>query len=423
MLMSIFVLRNANLLDLERGELMDGVDVVVVDGHVAEVGPRLTQPRATDAVYALDGLTLMPGLIDCHVHVTASSVNLGLAARLPNALGVIRSLPILKSMLMRGFTSVRDAGGGDWALGQAAKDGLIESPRLFTSGKALSQTGGHGDFRARSDQIESCACSFRIGNIGRVVDGVDEVRRAAREELTKGATQIKVMASGGVTSPNDPIGNTGYSMDELRAIVDEAAAWQTYVMAHAYTPRAIRRAVEAGVRTIEHGNLVDEATALLLKDAGVFVVPTLITFDMLSLEGASLGLPPESIAKVDDVRLAGREAVAMLHRIGVRMGYGSDLLGESHRHQSEELRVRAEIVGNLEALRSATTVAAEIVQHAGKLGVVRPGAIADLLVVRGNPLRNIGVLTGQGERIAAIMKDGKFVKNELPVRTSPASVH
>ncbi len=355
--MSIFVLRNANLLDLEQGELVDGMDVVVVDGQVAEVGARLARPRAAEAVYDLDGLTLMPGLIDCHVHVTASSVNLGLAARLPNALGIIRSLPILKGMLMRGFTSVRDAGGGDWALGQAARDGLIESPRLFTSGKALSQTGGHGDFRARSDQLESCACSFRIGNIGRVVDGVDEVRRAAREELTKGATQIKVMASGGVTSPNDPIGNTGYSMDELRAIVEEATAWQTYVMAHAYTPHAIRRAVEAGVRTIEHGNLVDEATAVLLKEKGVFVVPTLITFDMLSLEGASLGLPVESIAKVDDVRQAGRQAVALLHRNGVKMGYGSDLLGESHRHQSEELRVRAEIVGNLEALRSATTVA------------------------------------------------------------------
>ncbi len=342
--MSIFVLRNANLLDLEQGELVDGMDVVVVDGQVAEVGARLARPRAAEAVYDLDGLTLMPGLIDCHVHVTASSVNLGLAARLPNALGIIRSLPILKGMLMRGFTSVRDAGGGDWALGQAARDGLIESPRLFTSGKALSQTGGHGDFRARSDQLESCACSFRIGNIGRVVDGVDEVRRAAREELTKGATQIKVMASGGVTSPNDPIGNTGYSMDELRAIVEEATAWQTYVMAHAYTPHAIRRAVEAGVRTIEHGNLVDEATAVLLKEKGVFVVPTLITFDMLSLEGASLGLPVESIAKVDDVRQAGRQAVALLHRNGVKMGYGSDLLGESHRHQSEELRVRAEIV-------------------------------------------------------------------------------
>ncbi|SDE93166.1 Imidazolonepropionase [Variovorax sp. CF079] len=420
--MSIFVLRNANLLDLEEGALIDGMDVVVVDDRIADIGRGLVDPVGTDAVYDLRGLTLMPGLIDCHVHVTASHVNLGLAAKLPNALGVIRSLPILRGMLFRGFTSVRDAGGGDWALAQAAQDGLIEAPRLFPSGKALSQTGGHGDFRARSDQLEPCACSFRIGNIARVVDGVDDVRRAARDELTKGATQIKVMASGGVTSPNDPIGNTGYSMDELRAIVDEAAAWQTYVMAHAYTPRAIKRAVEAGVRTIEHGNLVDEATAQLVKQAGVFVVPTLITFDMLSSEGAALGLPPESIAKVDDVRLVGREAIAMLHRLGVKMGFGSDLLGESHKHQSEELRIRCEIVGNLETLRSATTVAADILQRAGTLGVVRPGAVADLLVVKGNPLEDIGVLTGQGEGLSAIMKDGRFVKNELKARTSVARV-
>jgi len=418
--MTVFVLRNANVLDLQEGELIEGMDVVVVDGLIADMGRGLVDPAGTDAVYDLEGMTLMPGLIDCHVHATASHVNLGLSAKLPNALALIRSLPILKGMLSRGFTSVRDAGGADWALAQASKDWLIESPRLFPSGKALSQTGGHGDFRARSDQLEACSCSFRIGNIGRVVDGVDEVRRAARDELTQGATQIKVMASGGVTSPNDPIGNTGYSMDELRAIVAEAEAWQTYLMAHAYAPRAIRRAVEAGVRTIEHGNLVDEPTARLLKDSGVFVVPTLITFDMLSLEGVQLGLPPESVAKVDDVRLVGREAIAMLHRVGVKMGYGSDLLGESHRHQSEELRVRAEIVGNLEALRSATTVSAEIVQHAGRLGVVKPGAIADWLVVKGNPLKDVGVLTGQGEGLAAIMKEGRFFKNEMAARTSAA---
>jgi imidazolonepropionase-like amidohydrolase len=254
------------------------------------------------------------------------------------------------------------------------------------------------------------------------VDGVDDVRRAARDELTKGATQIKVMASGGVASPNDPIGNTGYSMDELRAIVAEADAWETYVMAHAYTPKAIRRAVEAGVRTIEHGNLVDEETAKLLRQKDVFVVPTLITYDMLASEGPELGLPAESIAKIDDVRLVGREAIAMLHRVGVRMGYGSDLLGESHVHQSEELRIRSEIVGNLEALRSATTVAADIVQRRGRLGVIAPGAIADLLVVDGDPLKDISVLAGQGERLQAIVKDGRFMKNELTER-SPTYAH
>src|SRR5450631_2172644 len=263
--MSSIVFRNAKVLDLEAGSLTEATDVLVTDGTISAVGKNLRLTVPVEAAYDLQGKTLMPGLIDCHVHATASTVNLGVSARMPNALAVIRSLPILKGMLARGFTSVRDAGGGDWAMSSAAQDWLIESPRIFPSGKALSQTGGHGDFRQRSDQLEACSCSYRIGNIGRVVDGVDDVRRAARDELTKGATQIKVMASGGVTSPNDPIGNTGYSMDELHAIVAEAEAWQTYVMAHAYTPRAIKRAVLAGVRTIEHGNLVDEETAILMK--------------------------------------------------------------------------------------------------------------------------------------------------------------
>ena len=414
--MATYALRNARVLDLAVGELGEESTVIVVDGKIAASGPIERVPATVDASLDLHGQTVMPGLIDCHVHVMASHVNLGVTAKMPNALGIIQALPILKGMLLRGFTSVRDAGGADFALATAADADLIRAPRIFPSGKALSQTGGHGDFRTRSDQLESCACSFRIASISRVVDGVDDVRKAARDELTKGATQLKVMASGGVASPNDPIGNTGYSLDELKAIVGEADAWQTYVMAHAYTPKAIRRAVEAGVRTIEHGNLVDEETAKILKDRGVFVVPTLITYDMLSSEGPSLGLPPESISKIDDVRLVGRDAVALLHEAGVKMGFGSDLLGASHRHQSQELKIRSEIVGNLEALRSATVVAAEIIGKGEALGTIRPGAIADLLIVQGNPLVDINLLLGQGDHIAAIMKDGRFVKNELDPR-------
>jgi len=410
--MTTFVLHNASLLDLEQGKLIDGTSVVVTDGRIIDVDRAIRTPAAADAVYDLRGQTLMPGLIDCHVHVMASHINLALTARMSNAIGIIAAIPIMKGMLARGFTTVRDAGGADYSLAQASEAWMIDAPRIFPSGKALSQTGGHGDFRARSDQLETCACHFRIANIARVVDGVDDVRRAARDELTKGATQIKVMASGGVASPNDPIGNTGYAMDELRAIVAEADAWQTYVMAHAYTPKAIRRAVEAGVRTIEHGNLIDEPTAQFLKQNGVFVTPTLITYDMLASDGPALGLPPESIAKIDDVRLVGRDAIALLHKVGVKMPYGSDLLGPTHSHQSAELRIRGEIIGNLETLRGATLIGAEVLNQAGKLGVIRPGAIADLLVVDGNPLEDIGVLVGQGERLSAIMKAGRFFKNE-----------
>jgi len=203
---------------------------------------------------------------------------------------------------------------------------------------------------------------------------------------------------------------------ELQAIVEEAAGWQTYVMAHAYTPQAISRAIKVGIRTIEHGNLIDEATARQAKDAGTYLVPTVVTYEALANEGPELGLPADSLAKVETVRTAGKDAIAMLHRVGVKMGYGSDLLGPSQRHQASELRIRAEIIGNLAALQSATTVAAEILNR-DDLGVVKPGALADLLIVRGDPLQDIGLLADQSEHVSehllAVMKDGQFITNTL----------
>ena len=168
---------------------------------------------------------------------------------------------MLEAMLRRGFTTVRDAGGADWGLAEAVRRGLVQGPRLFFSGRALSQTGGHGDFTPRSDAASLCACQIHSYGFSHVADGVPAVRKAAREELRRGATQVKIMASGGVASPSDPIWNLQYSMEEMRAIVEEAEGWRTYAMAHAYTPEAITRAVEAGVRSIEHGNLIDRATA------------------------------------------------------------------------------------------------------------------------------------------------------------------
>ncbi|MFL9952945.1 amidohydrolase family protein [Paraburkholderia nemoris] len=406
--MSITVISGGNVLDLVQGVLLEHHHVVIENGHIVEVTDRpvdLPNARVIDA----RGKTVMPGLIDCHVHVLASRANLGVNATQPNILTAIRALPILKAMLGRGFTTVRDAGGADWGLTQALESGLIPGPRIFPSGKALSQTGGHGDFRPRGDVLEPCSCAFRAGAIARVVDGVDAVRLAVREEIQKGATQIKIMASGGVASPTDPISNTQYSEDEIRAIVAEAEAANTYVMAHAYTGRAISRAIRCGVRTIEHGNLVDEAAAKLMREHGAFVVPTLVTYDALAKHGADYGLPADSIAKVETVRQAGRDSLQIYANAGVPMGFGSDLLGEMHTFQSDELRIRAEVLGNLEALRSATTIAADIVDRSGKLGVIRAGAIADVLVVDGNPLKDIGVLTGQGERLEYVLQHGEVV--------------
>jgi imidazolonepropionase-like amidohydrolase len=226
----------------------------------------------------------------------------------------------------------------------------------------------------------------------------------------KGANQIKIMASGGVASPNDPIHYLGYSEAEIRAIVDEAEHAGTYVMAHAYTPKAIYRAVDYGVRSIEHGNLIDVSTAQFMADKQAYIVPTLITYEALANEGASLGLPAVSVAKIETVRSQGQKALELLAKAGVKMALGTDLLGESHRHQSEELRIRADILGNGAALQQATLIAAELINMPGQLGVVKAGAIADLLLVDGNPLTDMSCLLGQGDHIDVIMKDGKIYK-------------
>jgi len=405
--MTQILLQGGNVLDPVRGALLPRHDVLIDGERIVEVSATPIQaPQAR--VIDVTGKTVMPGLIDLHVHVLASLANLGINAVQPNVLVAFRAMPIMRGMLERGFTTVRDAGGADWGLSQAVATGLIPGPRIFPSGKALSQTGGHGDFRPRSDTLEPCSCAFRAGAIARVADGVDAVRLAVREEIQKGATQIKIMASGGVASPTDPIGNTQYSEDEIRAIVAEAEAAQTYVMAHAYTGRAITRAIRCGVRTIEHGNLVDAAAARVMREHGAYVVPTLITYDALARDGARLGLPADSVAKIETVRQAGRDSLAIYAEAGVPMGFGSDLLGEMHQYQSEEFRIRAELLGNAEAVRSATSIAAEILQREGELGVVQAGAIADVLVVDGDPLKDIEVLAGPASRITLVMQAGRI---------------
>jgi imidazolonepropionase-like amidohydrolase len=387
--------------------------VLVQGDTIAAVGPHAIDAAGARVVEGR-GRTLMPGLIDCHAHVTFSHTNLGLLAGTPQTTLALRALPILRGMLRRGFTTVRDAGGADWALKQALADGLdgtVLGPRLFVSGPALSPTGGHGDFRPRSDRLQPVGCAAcgvlqRLAST-RVVDGVDAVRQATRELLQMGVDQIKIMSSGGVASPTDPVHALGYSLEETRAIVDEAAARQTYVMAHAYTPQAIARAVECGVRSIEHGNLVDAPTAELMAARGAWAVPTLVTYEALARDGARLGLGAESVAKIEQVRAAGLRSLGILRAAGVKMALGTDLLGESHALQSDELLLRAQVLGNLEVLQSATLWGAELLGQAGRLGVVAAGALADLLLVDGDPLADLRCLAGQGERIDLVMQGGQ----------------
>ena len=414
--MSLTLFKNVHVLDVRAGRLLENHQVLVEGDTIRELSGR---PITTSAAQVIDGggRTLMPGLIDCHVHVTFSATNLALLAQTPNTTLALRALPILRGMLRRGFTTVRDAGGADWALKQAIEDGMdgtVVGPRLFVSGPALSPTGGHGDFRPRSDRLQPIGCGcLRLAST-RVVDGVDEVRRTVRELLQMGADQIKIMSSGGVASPTDPVNALGYSLDETRAIVDEAAARHTIVLAHAYTPEAIRRAVECGVRSIEHGNLIDAPTAALMAERGAVAVPTLITYEALARDGVRLGLGAESVAKVEQVRAAGLSSLEVFKAAGVKLAFGTDLLGGSHDLQSEEFLIRAQVQSNLEVLQSATLIGAELLGQADRLGEIAPGACADLLLVDGNPLDDLACLTGQGERIPLVMQGGLVRFNELP---------
>ena len=414
--MSLTLFKNVHVLDVRAGRLLEDHQVLVEGDTIRELSGR---PITTSAAQVIDGggRTLMPGLIDCTVHVTFSATNLALRAQTPNTTLALRALPILRGMLRRGFTTVRDAGGADWALKQAIEDGMdgtVVGPRLFVSGPALSPTGGHGDFRPRSDRLLPIGCGCQRLASTRVVDGVDDVRRTVRELLQMGADQIKIMSSGGVASPTDPVNALGYSLEETRAIVDEAAARHTIVLAHAYTPEAIRRAVECGVRSIEHGNLIDAPTAALMAERGAVAVPTLITYEALARDGVRLGLGAESVAKVEQVRAAGLRSLEIFKIAGVKLAFGTDLLGGSHDLQSEEFLIRAQVQSNLEVLQSATLIGAELLGQADRLGEIAPGACADLLLVDGNPLDDLACLTGQGERIPLVMQGGLVRFNELP---------
>ncbi|WET82755.1 amidohydrolase family protein [Amycolatopsis sp. QT-25] len=397
------LLRNARLLDPVEGEYTEG-DLRCADGRIAEIGVGLTagDARTED----LRGAFVLPGLVDAHVHVTASTADLGSLPTSSPSYVAAHSARTMSRMLDRGFTTVRDASGADYGLADAQAEGLFRGPRLLFCGRALSQTGGHGDSRTRgANASEDHPC---CAGLGRVADGVDAVRAAARDELRKGAHHIKVMASGGVASPTDRIDSTQYSAEELRAIVEEAEAANRYVAAHAYTARAVNRALELGVRSIEHGNLIDDRSVELFLRHDAYLVPTLVTYWALKEEGREHGLPESSWRKVDEVLGAGMAALERAAVGGVKLVYGTDLLGGMHRHQNHEFRLRAEVQSPLAVLRSATSTAADLLNLTGEIGTLAPGAHADLLVVDRDPLADIGVLA-EPEKFRHIVQAGIVV--------------
>jgi imidazolonepropionase-like amidohydrolase len=399
--MTQLLLRNARLLDVESGEYRED-DLLAADGRIAETGPGL---KASDSAIVLDaaGVTVLPGLIDAHVHVTACTSEPLDYPKWSASYVTAHAARIMSGMLDRGFTTVRDAGGADYGLADAQAEGLIRGPRLEFCGRPLCQSGGHGDFRQRGTSVVDHHPYF-----DHVVDGVDAVRIAAREELRRGAHHLKVMAGGGVLSITDRIDSVQYSADELRAIVDEAEAANRYVAAHAHSSRAVVHALEAGVRSIEHGSLVDDATVALIRERDAFLVPTLVTCHALKRTGTAYLRTEAGAEKVDAVIETGLAALERAHAAGVQLVFGTDLIGEMHPEQNDEFRLRAQVQPPLDVIRAATSTAAALLNRTGEIGTLRVGARADLVVVDGDPLTDIECLA-EPKHIRYVVQDGRVV--------------
>lgn len=408
--MTAFVFENVRLFDGVADEARPA-HVLVEGAAIREVAD--TPIRTGDAV-RIDaaGRTLMPGLIDAHVHAYCPEVDPARGDRLPITLVAHRARRMLEDSARRGFTSVRDCGGGDHGLAQALERGWIKGPRLFYCGRALSQTGGHGDGRLK---FETCACGHAHevgyqGHLSRTVDGPENLRLAVREELRRGASFIKIMGSGGVASPSDPIHLAQYSADEIRAVVDEAERHEVYVTAHVHPDGALRRCIELGVHCIEHGTLISAETAALAATKDVPVVPTLAVIKALARYGAEMGFPRASLDKLAEIEPVAIEAVARLKAAGARIGFGTDLIGPLDRHQCLEFELRAEALSAVEILRSATSGNAAILGAGDRLGRIAEGYIADLILVDGDPTADLTLFKDDGRHVSMVMKAGQFLK-------------
>ena len=363
-----------------ESDTLSEATVHVVDGRIAAVDPAA--PKKADRVIDARGRTVLPGLIDAHCHAYGFELDMMAGESRPLSYVALAAARRLEGALARGFTTVRDPAGGDAGLARAIAEGLLAAPRYLWLGPALSQTGGHGDPRSADGDI----CAYHHHST-EVVDGVDNLRVAVRDRLRRGAHAIKIMTSGGVISLTDPIRVPQYSAEEIRAVTEEATRRGSYVAAHSYSPESVRHSVENGVRSIEHGNLLDAPTARIMADAGAFLVPTLAAYDAMARRGAEIGMAAVSRQKNDEVLEAGRKAIELARAAGVRVGFGTDLMGILEEEQLVGLRLQTEVDGPLLTLRSATSVNADLIGRPD-LGRVREGGAADLLIIDGNPLED-----------------------------------
>ncbi|HBD7310908.1 TPA: amidohydrolase family protein [Legionella pneumophila] len=412
--MNSILFKNANVILGESTEIQKNFDVMVQNDLISLVSQTPLQPLEGMRVIDVKGKTLMPGLIDAHAHVT------GLTLSPKNifyseAEIFLAAATYLKNSLFYGFTTLREAGGADFRIAQLLDNKSIPGPRLFYSGRALTQTGGGADFRKPNEQIDPCGHVGSFSTMSVIADGVDEVRKAAREELRKGATQLKVFASGGVVFPS--LSNPTlyeYSEEELSTIVEEARARNTYVMAHAYSDESVRKCIKSGVRSIEHANFVSEPTVELMSESGVFYDPTFISLAQRIESAEQNRLSEAIVANLKNTIEKGKKVYEYALKYKIPIAFGTDLWGpEAQRDQLREFEMRKELDSAANIIRSATVVNAELLMQKGKLGVISAGAYADLLVVDGNPLVNLNVLLRPDENLKLIMKDGVIYKNEL----------
>lgn len=405
--MSKILLSNATLLDCTGADPRPRASLLVEDGRIARIADagaiRADGAREIDC----QGMTLMPGLTDAHTHfgLTEQGENAPPESYVSYVLKVAENIRIA---LDEGFTTVRDAGGMDPAFGVAVAMGEMPGPRILASGSFLSITGGHGDQRHRWTNDAPASIPGLTAHT-EIVDGADAVRRAAREQIRRGASQIKLMASGGVMSPNDPIESVQFSVAEMTAAVEEARAFGTYVLAHCHTSAAVNNALSAGVRSIEHGSILDEPTAKRMAAQDAYLVPTLVIIEILSRVEA---LPAFSRAKMNLVHAEMRNSLDRAIAAGVNIGSGSDLLGPRQRRRATELVEKARHMGPMGAIMSATKTNAALFQIGDRIGTIEPGKDADLIIVDGDPLADIGVLT-QSANVRLVVQAGVVVKDTL----------
>ncbi|WP_234362539.1 metal-dependent hydrolase family protein [Francisella philomiragia] len=410
--MAKIILKNANVFNGKDNQINHYNYVYVEGSKILSLTDNEISNFSAEIIIDLKDRFLMPGLIDAHVHLSsAASVDLA-NDNISSDFMAIESLQAAEESLLRGFTTLRDAGGAGYGIAQAFEKRKATTPRLFYSGKALSATGGHGDFRGTTES-KICSCQVSGSNISTICDGVPEVLKATREQLREGATQIKIMAAGGIASPADKITNLQFSDDEILAIVDEAKRNGTYVMAHAYTPEALIRCVKLGVRSLEHANLLDEKAAKIIAANNAFIVPTLAIYEAFYLHGKEFNTPDHVLEKLGGVRSNSLEAIKIAHDYSINVGFGTDLLGGLMRYQNTEFKIRSQVETPFQTLYSATYKNAELLNMVDKLGIIKSGAFADIIVFEGNPLEDIGLLVNPDESIKLIIKDGYIVLDKL----------